>query len=344
MSNTRLTLREIRHPHHVDMENDWRKYRLAFQGGRLFKEEFLEKFSTRESNSEFCRRQRMTYVPAHAKAAITDIRNSIFQRMVDITREGGPQTYQDAIAGLSQGVDGNGNTMNGFLGRIVLEELLVLGRVGIYVDKPRLNTNITLAEQGDVSPYLYHYQAEDIFSWTFDHLNNLAVVLLRDHAHIFDEDTGLITGMQERFRLLKRVWDEEERTHKVILQLFKYEDTHNSRHRHGFHVHGKAPGLKLVPDPENPPLLLDIPEIPFVIMDLSSSLMTDIADYQISLLNMASSDVSYVLKSNFPFYTEQYNPMTNLPHIRQPGNTGESTEGASANSKEINLGIPAIRC
>ena len=65
-------------------------------------------------------------------------------------------------------------------------------------------------------------------------------------------------------------------------------------------------------------MLIDIPEIPFVLMELDTSLMTDIADYQISLLNLASSDVNYALKSNFPFYVAQFNPVAELPTLRPP--------------------------
>jgi len=53
-------------------------------------------------------------VPSFAKSAILDIRNAVFQRMRDITRNGGSQAYQDAIAGLDGGVDRRGASMNPF--------------------------------------------------------------------------------------------------------------------------------------------------------------------------------------------------------------------------------------
>jgi hypothetical protein len=80
----------------------------------------------------------MTPIPTYAKAAINDIRNSLFSRMRDITRRGGSDSYQRAINGLDQGVDRRGSTMNAFLGMKCLTELLVMGRVGVFVDNSQI--------------------------------------------------------------------------------------------------------------------------------------------------------------------------------------------------------------
>ena len=47
--------------------------------------------------------------------------------MHDITRRDGSTAYQRAIAGLDQGVDRRGSTMNAFLGIKCLTELLTHG-------------------------------------------------------------------------------------------------------------------------------------------------------------------------------------------------------------------------
>ena len=310
-----ITLTKLRHPQHTLMSLEWEKFRLAFEGGIFFKTKYLKKFSTRESNDDFNLRRECTHVPAHAKAAIIDIRNAIFTRMVDITRRDGPESYKNAVVGLNFGVDGKGNTMNSFIGQVIMPELLVLGRVGVYIDKPQILTNrLTLSEARKFAPYLYHYQAEDIFSWHFDDQNKLDVVLLRDHDFTVDETTGLINGETENFRLLKKVDGGIELTRFGLTQ--------------------RGPGLGSVsPITEHTqieePILLDLPEIPFVLMELDTSLMTDVADYQISLLNLASSDVNYAIKSNFPFYTEQFHPGSELPNLR-PAQLKGDAEAADA--------------
>jgi len=56
--------------------------------------------------------------------------------------------------------------MNAFVGVKVLTELLVMGRVGVFVDAPFVPRSATLANTGNVAPYLYRYDIEDILSWT----------------------------------------------------------------------------------------------------------------------------------------------------------------------------------
>jgi len=319
-----IVLANLRHPRHSLMSLEWDKYRLAFEGGAFFKARYLKKFSTRESDADFNTRRDITHVPAHAKAAILDVRNAIFKSMVDITRKDGPDSYSRAVVGLDRGVDGKGNTMNGFIGQVILPELLVLGRVGVYVDKPQIFADrLSLADARRFKPYLYHYQAEDIFSWHFDAENRLDSVLLRDHTFTVDDVTGVINGERENFRLLKLV--EVDGRQQVELTLFGSV----GRERN-------ASTAEIL----QPPMLLDLPEIPFVIMELDSSLMTDIADYQIGMLNLASSDINYAIKSNIPFYTEQFLPGAELPHLRPSdvGGTGASSEAEGANARQQKTG------
>jgi hypothetical protein len=90
---------------------------------------------------------------------------------------------------------------------------------------------------------------------------------------------------------------------------------------------------------------------------LNQSLLFDVADYQIALMNMGSSDVNYALKSNYPFYTEQYDPRFEMPFQRpaaqEPKNaydldgdvsTVQDTEGSQAKAlksrkKNTDVGI-----
>jgi hypothetical protein len=64
----------------------------------------------------------------------------------------------------------------------------------------------------------------------------------------------------------------------------------------------------------------------------------DVADYQIAHLNLASSDLNYALKSNFPFYTEQFSPLSEIPNVRPPDATGESSETQEAVKPKLNVG------
>jgi hypothetical protein len=156
---------DSRHPNYLSCMSDWQKWRLTYRGGDEFRDRYLEQFSAREERKDFNSRKAVTPIPAFAKAAVNDIRNSIYQRMSDVLRTGGSGAYQQAVAGLKGGVDRRGATMTSFLGMKVLTDLLVMGRVGVYVDHPVVEGVGTLADTTGRRPYLYSYQIEDILSW-----------------------------------------------------------------------------------------------------------------------------------------------------------------------------------
>jgi len=122
--------------------SDWNKYRLTYSGGEEFRTQYLEQFTTREDTNEFKTRRNLTPIPTFAKAAVKDIRNALFQPMVDVIRRDGSDAYHRAVAGRDMGVDRRGSSMNAFIGQKVLEELLVMGKVGIFVDAPTVTLRI----------------------------------------------------------------------------------------------------------------------------------------------------------------------------------------------------------
>ena len=53
-----------KHPEYLNSESDWVKWRLTYESGDDFITEYLKKFSSRESDTEFTDRKNITYVPA----------------------------------------------------------------------------------------------------------------------------------------------------------------------------------------------------------------------------------------------------------------------------------------
>ncbi len=280
--------------HHFYSQNlaNWIKYRRTYEGGVQFVRHYLKQFSSRESIEDFHLRREISYCPAFAKAAINDVKNSIFQRFIDITREGGSKSYNDSILGRNGGVDNVGNSMDSFLGRRILPELLSMGRVVIYVDMPEL-LGPTISDKGNNHPYLYYYQTESLKSWAYDvkRPDRLLSVLLEDYEYVIDEKTGLTSTLMARYRHL---WINEN----GYVSAQYYNDKGG--------LYGETMELALT-------------EIPVVILELSHSLLEDVADYQIALLNLESSDLFYALRSNFPFYTEQFNPRAESPYLKPSG-------------------------
>jgi hypothetical protein len=273
----------------------------------------------------FFLRKTLSYSPSFAKSAINDVRNAIAQRFPDIVRTGGTKSYIDALAGRNNGINLTGMGMNTFLATKVLPELLSMGRIGIYIDMPS-ETPITLADTKIARPYLYPYSTEQIRSWSYDERrpDRLLAVLLEDVNFVQDASTRLTVGTEIFYR---HMWIDPD---GAGVWCDFYDQA----------------GDKRMPQP----ILLELDELPFIILDLKDSLLLDVANYQIALLNLESSDLMYVLKCNFPFYVEQFDPRTESPYLNQPGhNQGTITNDfmtqviAQQTTEEIELGVGSGR-
>ncbi len=298
----------------------WEKFRLTYAGGELFRDRFLKKYSSREDETEFALRKSITPIPTFAKAALNEIRNSLFQPMADIVRRDGSDRYHQAIAGRNMGVDRRGSSMNCFMGQKVLEELLVMGRCGVFVDAPSTSNETTIADTGDFSPYLYSYRIEDILSFACSDPENpseFQSLLLKDRVVTYDVATGLPKEEVSRYRHL---WIEDG---TVWIQFYDNEDNLINRD-------GEGSG----------PVQLGLTRIPFILLDIDQSLLIDVCEYQIALLNLISSDVGYALSSNFPFYTEQGNNRAVGGHLKVSANPdGTATSGGQgAHDTEVKVG------
>lgn len=314
---------DTRHPCVLLGMSDWELWRKVYGGGLEFRDTYLQQFSKREDPTEFNSRKEITPIPTFAKAALNDIRNSIFQRMRDILRRGGSESYQRAINGLDGGVDQRGSTMNAFLGMKVLTDLLAMGKVGIYVDAPITSDVSSLAEVPKTQPYLYQYAVEDILNWKMadaSESSQFQAVLLRDTVLEFDQRTLLPSATAKRYRLM---WIDED-TGNVMLQFYSLE--------------GEPIGSDGLPSTAS--IMLELQQIPFVMLDIGDSLLKDVSYYQIALLNLVSSDVNYALRANFPFLVEQRDFRAGGAHLK-PVPTADGTAsagGQGAASEDVKVG------
>lgn len=296
---------EILHPDFNARLQEWSKWRLTYEGGRAFIDAYLQKLSKREDNDDFIIRKSMTYCPAFAKVGVNEIKDSIYQRMGDITRVGGSESYQEAVSGLNGGIDLEGSSMNYFMGCKILPELLTMQKVGIFVDMPDVIGENLLDKS---RPYVYIYNCEKVRCWVDETAcpNEYQAILLEDKTYNIDPESGFPIGYQRCFR---KMWKENG----VILTGF-------------YNSEGKE--LEAIRE-------LKINRIPFVVVEISESLLTDVADYQIALLNLASTDMNYQMNMNFSLYTEQYDARTDSPHLRP---AGEASEANTAKMTEVQIG------
>jgi hypothetical protein len=297
-------IKDLVYPSYLNMVSKWQKWRLTYAGGDDFINEYLKMFSVREDPNDFNTRKEITYVPAFAKAALNDVKNAIFQRAADIYRKSSSTTFMQSINGEAGGVDLKSKSMSAFMGGEVLPELLSMAQVGVYVDNHK-EIGETLAQANGKHPYLYIFTAESIRNYTYNEQNMFEKLLLKESALVFDEDTSLPTKTEEQYRYLERLEDGIKAT------IYDKD--------------GKEIGGEL----------LDIPEIPFVILSISDSLLTDIANYQIAHLNLASSDIYYAITSNYPFYTEQFDPRMEIAALLRKAISEETTTDGKVDTEKV---------
>lgn len=266
-------IKELIHPEYAANLPNWRKYRLVYEGGQEFIRKYLRKYSRFEQAQDFRDRADVTYNPGTAAATITTIKNSIYQRLVDVTRKGGDPTYQRAMEG---GVDDDRHSMNSFTGTELLPELLSIGKVFVHVDAPKLPANPSVLDTQGKRPYLYIYEAEDVPSWTEGADGRLSAILVKAHEEVVDSETGLTSGLTCVYRLFRKI--------DSVVSVTTYDED-------GEQIGGVD--------------ILELTDIPIICIELEDSLLKDVADYQIAALQLASSDVNFLFRGNFPLYTEQ---------------------------------------
>lgn len=295
-----MNIINIRHPEYTANRTNWAKWRLTYEGGDAFIDAYLKRYTTRETVEDFHFRRDISYLPAFAKMAIEEIRKAIYTRANDIRRINGSKAYRDAISGLNNGVDLKASTMNSFIGEEVLSELLPMKRVGIYVDNyDESRISSTRVANSQQHPYLYLYRTEDILSWKYDNNMELESVLLRNTSFEDDNEYHLPSTTTCTYKLIQKsemgiISDEFDETGKQI--------SHWS---------------------------LKLKEIPFIIIELNKSLLEDVANYQIAMLNVASTDMNYLVKANFPFYVEQYDQRLQGVNLRKAVQTTTPTTGGN---------------
>ena len=274
------------HPTYTKMYRDWVKFKKVMAGGQEFIEAALKKYSALESDADLILRQNSAFSPSASKSAILEIRNAIFSRLHDVKRLGGTDSYKQAVKGLGPGVDGEGSSMSTVIGLEIVEDLLAFGKVGVYIDRESV-TNIPDARSK--WPYIYPYGALDIWNWNTDRKGVIKDLALIDDLEI--KDGNFVTGVVKILR---------------ILHLNSAGDVEVTFERHpGVLIEGTPPTDDGELDLPLSATLTQLHRIPFHQFKIRQSLLADIADHQIALLNLASSDLGHAIRGNISFYTEQ---------------------------------------
>jgi len=247
------------------------KCRLAVSKGQDYVNLYLKQFSERETDNAFMFRKEITPNPPDLRIALNQLLYSIRARMGDVYRESNLAEYIDAANGVNRGVDGRGSTMVSFISNEVLKELLVAGRVGIFVNRDEVPT--TLAEEAP-TPYLSIVPTEDILNLSYDKNNQLIGVVLKTYDVI--EEDG--------FPIKETYYYDQYRTDGKLL-------THTRYNNQGQFMHT---------------VTSDLGVLPFTLLQIEDAPVPNALYLHDALMQLSSTDFIFLFKSNHPIYVEQF--------------------------------------
>lgn len=305
---------EIRHPHYITDQEFWGKWRLIADGGDRFVNRYLYK-QPDEDLLSFQRRRENSPAVTFVKSALQEILSAFLARTPNIQRVGGPASYLDACAGRALGITGLGDSIDQFIVLAVLRELLIVRRVGIFVDRPVLGPDTSVAAASILPPYLYTVPVEDILAWRLLPGNLTPVeLLLRRHRDVFADQSYLPTGTEVYYQHFQK------RPIGPILVTEYSQEQEKLGERELF-----------------------LPAIPFILLEVDAPVIKDVAGHQIALLNLSSSNLAFALASNLAVYTEQTDMATFMAALRQSTPADDSDADDSEDQPQRDGGPHTIR-
>lgn len=299
---------DIMSPTYKAETSDMKKFRITMNGGTTYISTYLYAYSLLEPADNFAYRQKLAVVPRYAMTAVQKIIDSLTAKMADVSRKSACDAYNTVVDGQGRGIDRRGSTMSSFIVKQILRELLCMKRVAIHVDRESLDPKASLMDSAELTPYCNVYACEDIRSWAYGADGELSSVLLRASVPILDPETTLPTGTESVYR----VFTKNPTTNLVSFSEYKT-------------VNGVEEEVRAFPT--------ELTKIPVVIFELNQSLLQDIADMQIVLMNYDSWD-TVLMKYNFPILTKQKSTSKIMDLFKSANNPGATPFPSNQTGKE----------
>lgn len=155
-----------------------------------------------ESYEAYQTRLKMTPVFGALPRTVLGMRGMMFRKPMKIE-------VPDALLPMLEAIDLAGTTLQG-LAQEVVEDALVVGRVGLLVDYPQTMPNATKADAATLNyrPMIVKYEAEAIYNWRTERINGATVlsqVRLYEEEIVQDPKDEFKTTCEKRYRILDLV-------------------------------------------------------------------------------------------------------------------------------------------
>lgn len=196
-----------RHPKYTEHLERWELCADLFEGEHKIHEEgekYLPKLQDEDAKGDkaYQLRLKMTPVFGALPRTVLGLRGMMFRK---------PMTVEvpPAIADMLEDIDLAGTTLQG-LAQEVVEDALVVGRVGLLVDYPQTIPNATKADAAALNyrPMIVKYDAEAIYNWRPERINGATVlsqVRLEESEEVQDPKDEFKTTKAKRYRILDLV-------------------------------------------------------------------------------------------------------------------------------------------
>lgn len=217
------TLRN-RHRDYLAMQDRWELCEDLFEGEHKMHEEG-EKYLPRlqdEDDKAYQLRLRMTPVLGAFPRTVLGLRGMMFRKPMAVE-------VPPAIADMLEDIDLAGTTLQG-LAQEVVEDALVVGRVGLLVDYPQTIPNATKADAAALNyrPMIVKYDAEAIYNWRTERINGATVlsqVRLEESEEVQDPEDEFKVKSEKRYRVLDLVEGKyRQRLYKISTNGFEAEE------------------------------------------------------------------------------------------------------------------------
>lgn len=225
------------HPEYDQRVDDWRKYRLSYNGGDEYLQTYLYEHE-KERDKYYQQRLQRAFYPNHCRAIVDTYAAHLFRENIPRSTEEDSETLQRFWAN----IDLKGNGADSFYEHAA-QKVQYGGRVAVVCDRwdPDGGGAVTRAQerQSGRRPYAYLVDTEDIVDWDVNRLGQLNWVAIREPIDVERNWDEPHPGVDHQYR----VWTDEE---WILLREVEAEDDEDEDTRlvvvdRGAHPVGEPP-------------------------------------------------------------------------------------------------------
>ena len=256
---------EARHPEYTEKVLQWDKYKLAYLANDEYYTTTVDKFSSKEPEKQYNTRVKRAYNALPCKGYISKLQNMTFRKRFDYKYKASDTEIDQLV---QTNVDGKGTSLFNFHVGTVLKWLATYGEYYIYTAMPSFEGELTREQQqqAGIFPYLVGVHPQNVVAWRYKEgsQSEFAQLLMKTTDQKIDK-----FGFTQ-FDTVFMLYTED--------MIYKY-DTQGEILEEYTNTIGKVAFSKI---------------------SIGESFLSDIVRIAAAAVNLASGNLNFLEKSNFP--------------------------------------------